>query len=301
MTGSPSFIAVFMIASPFGASSVLALKSSLEPGISSCTELSAMSWKIFVFSSSKSRICLSFCWSCSVGVNRKQAWRQKIKALAKKPEWFLRYWPHLVEYDSMCWVWQHSSALGNLAQQAQKINNARKASCKPGLQLLAGCRTEKSHSSTTKHNPKTPIHFSTMAPQLCSRQVLPFSPLTFASDNFFSNSDSQGTPSSSSLSLDRRHGSITTGTHPVHPLPPKNSWVSYMVCIVSWMICIQPLRSSLELAWTSTISGSLPPMLIRNKPFSSWATSRTISFFREITVDFWSFRWKEMGEESDQS
>lgn len=121
----------------------------------------------------------------------------------------------------MCWVWQHNSALGNLAQQAQKINNARKVSCKPGLQLFAGCRIEKNHSSTTKHNPKSPIHFSTIAPQLCSRQVLPFSPLTFASDNFFSNSDSQGTPSSSSLSLDRRHGSITTGTHPVHPLSHK--------------------------------------------------------------------------------
>lgn len=143
-----------MIASPFGASSVLALKSSLEPGISSCTELSAMSWKIFVFSSSKSRICLSFCWSCSVGVNRKQGWRQKIKALARKPERFLRYWPHLVEHDSVCWVWQHNSALGNLAQQAQKINNAREASCKPGLQLSAGCRIEKSHSLTIKPNPK---------------------------------------------------------------------------------------------------------------------------------------------------
>lgn len=63
----------------------------------------------------------------------------------------------------MCWVWQHSSALGNLAQQAQKINNARKESCKPGLQLFAGCRTEKSHSSTTKLNPKSPVHSSTMA------------------------------------------------------------------------------------------------------------------------------------------
>lgn len=78
----------------------------------------------------------------------------KIKALARKPELFLRYWPHLVEHDNMCWAWQHDSALGNLAQQAQKINNARKAICKPGLQLFAGCRTEKSHTSTTKPNPK---------------------------------------------------------------------------------------------------------------------------------------------------
>lgn len=63
---------------------------------------------------------------------------------------------------------------------------------------------------------------------------------------------------------------------------------AYRVLIVSWMIWIQLLRSSLELAWTSTISGSFMPMLMRNNPFSSCATSLTISFFKEITVDFWS-------------
>lgn len=120
LTCSPSFIAVFIMASPFGASSVLALKSSLEPGMSSCIEESAMSPKILAFSSSKRRICLSFCWSCSVwGVSRKQEWRLKRKSFGKEGERFLRYWPHLVEHGdtALSLAILHS----NCVQQAQSI------------------------------------------------------------------------------------------------------------------------------------------------------------------------------------
>lgn len=49
-------------------------------------------------------------------------------------------------------------------------------------------------------------------------------------------------------------------------------------------ICvIQVFRSSLEVVWISYISGSLEEAHIRNMAFSSWATSLTISFWREIT------------------
>ena len=49
-------------------------------------------------------------------------------------------------------------------------------------------------------------------------------------------------------------------------------------------ICvIQVFRSSLEVVWISYISGSLEEAQIRNMAFSSWATSLTISFWREIT------------------
>lgn len=159
---------------------------------------------------------------------------------------------------------------------------------------------EKSHSSTTKPN-TIPVNFSKAAPQLCPRQDFTFQSshsgirhflfkLRLTRDSFiFILIPGQKTSLSYYQNMTMRIN-----------LPCKNSLVAYMVFIVSWMICIQPLRSSLELAWTSTISGSFTPILIRNKPFSSWATSRTINFFREITVDFWSFRWKEKGEEGEQ-
>lgn len=49
------------------------------------------------------------------------------------------------------------------------------------------------------------------------------------------------------------------------------------------MCAIQLFRSSLEVVWISYISGSLEEAQIRNMAFSSWATSLTISFWREIT------------------
>src|SRR4029434_1851141 len=60
--------------------------------------------------------------------------------------------------------------------------------------------------------------------------------------------------------------------------------------MASWRSRIQLLRSSLERAWTSTISGLSVPAVMRNRPRSSLATSRTISLCREITVDRWSCR-----------
>lgn len=58
----------------------------------------------------------------------------------------------------------------------------------------------------------------------------------------------------------------------------------------SWICLIQLLRSSLELVWTSYISGPADEALIRNIPLSSLATSLTMSFWREITEGFWSWR-----------
>ncbi len=60
----------------------------------------------------------------------------------------------------------------------------------------------------------------------------------------------------------------------------------------SLMSLIQALRSSLEAACTSYISGPAEDALIRNMPLSSLATSRTISFWREITGGFWSWESK---------
>lgn len=64
-------------------------------------------------------------------------------------------------------------------------------------------------------------------------------------------------------------------------------------CMASWMSCIQVLRSSLELARTSIISGLAMPAVMRNRPRSSLATSLTISFCREMTVERWSWREKQ--------
>lgn len=76
-------------------------------------------------------------------------------------------------------------------------------------------------------------------------------------------------------------------------------WISgtHIECMASWMSCIQVLRSSRELAWTSTISGFAVPAVMRKRPRSSWATSRTISFCREITVARWSCWWEEWDTE----
>lgn len=49
------------------------------------------------------------------------------------------------------------------------------------------------------------------------------------------------------------------------------------------MCAIQVFRSSLELVWILYISGSLEEAQMRNMAFSSWATSLTISFWREMT------------------
>lgn len=65
---------------------------------------------------------------------------------------------------------------------------------------------------------------------------------------------------------------------------------TYMDCMASWMSCIQVLRSSFELARTSIISGFSIPAVMRKRPRSSFATSLTISFWREMTVERWSYR-----------
>lgn len=65
---------------------------------------------------------------------------------------------------------------------------------------------------------------------------------------------------------------------------------THMDCMAVWMSCIQVLRSSLELARTSIISGFSVPAVMRKRPRSLLATSRTISFWREMTVERWSFR-----------
>lgn len=56
----------------------------------------------------------------------------------------------------------------------------------------------------------------------------------------------------------------------------------------SLMSLIQVFRSSLDDVWTSYISGPAADALIRNIPFSSFATSRTISFCKAMTGGFWS-------------
>lgn len=63
-----------------------------------------------------------------------------------------------------------------------------------------------------------------------------------------------------------------------------------MDCMASCISCIQALRSSLELASTSIISGFSMPAEMRKSPRSSLATSRTISFCSEMTVERWSYR-----------
>lgn len=60
---------------------------------------------------------------------------------------------------------------------------------------------------------------------------------------------------------------------------------THIDCMASWMSCIQVLRSSFELARTSIISGFSMPAVMRKRPRSSLATSLTISFWREITVE----------------
>lgn len=62
-----------------------------------------------------------------------------------------------------------------------------------------------------------------------------------------------------------------------------------MDCMAVWMSCIQVLRSSFELAKTSIISGFSVPAVMRKRPRSLLATSLTISFWREMTVERWSF------------
>lgn len=57
------------------------------------------------------------------------------------------------------------------------------------------------------------------------------------------------------------------------------------------------LRSSFELARTSIISGFSMPAVMRKRPRSSLATSLTISFWREMTVERWSYRDRRVGRE----
>lgn len=75
---------------------------------------------------------------------------------------------------------------------------------------------------------------------------------------------------------------------------------THIECMASWMSCIQVLRSSRELAWTSTISGFAMPAVMRKRPRSSWATSRTISFCREITVARWSCWWEKRQTQNEE-
>lgn len=69
-----------------------------------------------------------------------------------------------------------------------------------------------------------------------------------------------------------------------------------MDCMASWMSCIQVLRSSFELARTSIISGFSMPAVMRKRPRSSLATSLTISFWSEMTVERWSYRGAKQRE-----
>lgn len=75
----------------------------------------------------------------------------------------------------------------------------------------------------------------------------------------------------------------------------KDKNQTYMDCIASCMSCIHVLRSSLELARTSIISGFSIPAVMRKRPRSSLATSLTISFWREMTVERWSCSAEEKG------
>lgn len=65
--------------------------------------------------------------------------------------------------------------------------------------------------------------------------------------------------------------------------------LSIYLSTASWICLIQLLRSSLELVWTSYISGPVDEALIRNIPLSSLATSLTMSLWREIMEGFWSW------------
>lgn len=75
----------------------------------------------------------------------------------------------------------------------------------------------------------------------------------------------------------------------------KNRSLLLYLSTASWICLIQLLRSSLELVWTSYISGPADEALIRNIPLSSLATSLTMSLWREITEGFWSW-----GKQSQQ-
>lgn len=64
-------------------------------------------------------------------------------------------------------------------------------------------------------------------------------------------------------------------------------------------ICvIHEFRSSFEAVWISYISGSLEEAQIRNMAFSSWATSLTMSFWREITDGLLS--WEEQKDKREE-
>lgn len=65
----------------------------------------------------------------------------------------------------------------------------------------------------------------------------------------------------------------------------KSLPTTHMDCMAFWMSCIQVLRSSLELARTSIISGFSMPAVMRKRPRSSLATSLMINFWREMTVE----------------
>lgn len=61
------------------------------------------------------------------------------------------------------------------------------------------------------------------------------------------------------------------------------------------MFVIHVFLSSLEVVWILYISGSLEEAQIRNMAFSSWATSLTISFWREITDGLLSWEDNTVG------
>lgn len=59
---------------------------------------------------------------------------------------------------------------------------------------------------------------------------------------------------------------------------------SFVYLSTACRICvIHVFLSSLEVVWISYISGSLEEAQMRNMAFSSWATSLTMSFCREMT------------------
>lgn len=61
------------------------------------------------------------------------------------------------------------------------------------------------------------------------------------------------------------------------------------------MFVIHVFLSSLEVVWILYISGSLEEAQIKNMAFSSWATSLTISFWREITDGLLSWEDNTVG------
>lgn len=92
----PSFIALFIKGPPLRASSVLERKRVLQLWVGEQSSgksvlHSVMSRKIVSFSSRRSRICWSFCWSCSVDI-----WKRDLVIWQVSERRWLRHARHLV-------------------------------------------------------------------------------------------------------------------------------------------------------------------------------------------------------------